>query len=427
MFLIFNSIKEEPVDISENPSLDYSQNSKTSGDFEDRNRNVMSSLIIQTRPCEECHGEFYPFEVQADIFGDAGSGQLFEYKILVSNSDKDKEHNVEDLSATITGIGEISNEPYNNAISGSARRFSSSQHSFPVEQSAFEVIITLTGDSGILNRNDLNLVVRSPDGQTWSSSGTGVDEEIILEMNDISEGGFGDYTAVVQYVAGVGAISYSITIDVSYISPELHRTGDDLKPGDSYTFSWDLALTDEDLNNLGSEVSGTVSYEHEDGIVETYRYNLEVKPGTIIKGGSEGALNFNLEYGRIMGLLSLGLLIAILITSLSKTSRKILAKPFKLKNPQTAHCYFSLSIFLFALIHSSLLLQARYSWNATPSILGFSALAIFGIITIEGFSRQKIIDRIGKKRWKWLHRSITASVVLIVAYHALTFGEHFFG
>ena len=390
--------------------------------------NGFSSRILDAeRPCEECHSGFYPFRVEVDQPGEVQQGQAFEYNIIVSNSNRDTKHTVSELEATLTGIGDVSREPYSNDLSGSIRRFGISTHTFPVEACASYLLVSLNGNSGIASRNDLDLRITSPSGREWTSSTGGMDEDIELEFEDICEGGTGEYLIEVIYISGIGSISYSINIDVNYAVPELTKIGEDLDTGDSYEFTWMLLLAEGEEEQLGAVVSGTVSYQHSDGDLESYRYQLEVNSNLVLGSSSGISTNPNLKYGRYMGLISITLLFGVLITSYSETSRKSIAKIFKMTNPRRVHCYIAVSILLMALIHSILLLNSNYTIGATPSLYGSAAFILFAVMGIEGFNREKIVAKIGKKRWKQFHLVLAGSITLIVLYHALVFGNHFWG
>jgi hypothetical protein len=388
----------------------------------------ISFLVLkssQGTSCTECHEEFNPFSVELDIPNSINPDQEFEYSIIVTNDDSETPHSVESLEAILTGIGDGPNDPYSNTFSGSVRRFQADSFDFPVDEGATEASIVLTGSSGIGGLNDVDLRVTSANGQSWTSTGSGVDEEILLSYEDIAQGGYGDYTIQVQYANGLGSISYSVEVSVEYSSPDLLQVGSDLAPNDSHTFSWTLLLTDEELQQLGSEVSGTVEYSHDGGNTESFRYTFEVTFDMVKTNQKNDSTNSLLESGRIIGLFTLLILAFIMILGFSKSARKIVAKPFKINNPQNVHCLFSMGVILFALVHATLLIMGPYSWNSSPNVFGTTALILFAMISFSGFYRNFIINRFGVKNWKLSHLILSIIAVLIIAYHALTFGGHF--
>lgn len=376
--------------------------------------------------CEACHESFEPFEVAFELPADFQPQQFSEYRIMVTNENDDPEHTVDDLEAMLTGLGGKTREPYHNSLSGSLRRFQADTFTFSIEIDALNADIVLTGSAGVSNLNNIDLIVRGPSGE-WTSRGSGVDEQIFLDHDDIERGGIGDYEIEIQYMNGVGPISYTITIDVNYFIPDYFQSGENLETGDSELFTWNLALTQEQANNMAGVVSGTVSYLHDDGELVTYRYSIEVQPDSVSFSSSESVKNRNLEIGRILGLFSLSILVVVLITSYSRTSRKILAKPFKLKNPRYVHCFLAASILFFALIHANLLIRSHYSYEAKPVILGIIAFALFAYLAVEGFLRKRLISLIGRKKWRLMHIIIALSAVILVLYKAITYGGHFFG
>ena len=114
-----------------------------------------------------------------------------------------------------------------------------------------------------------------------------------------------------------------------------------------------------------------------------------------------------------------------MLNGFSRRSRKYIADRFKIKNPQHVHCYLSLTIILFGIIHAVLLVSGPYTLDATPNLYGITAVILFGSIVVSGFYRERIILEMGIKKWKWVHRLLSISVILIITYHTLTFGSHF--
>jgi hypothetical protein len=375
--------------------------------------------------CESCHEDFVPFEVDVDIPDSIGEGEEFQFNIIVKNKKGDPEHDVEDLQAMVTGLSGEPQQPYFNVIPGNLLRFQTITATFPVNELANEVIITLTGDSGLLGVNNIDLSLSSPEGQSWSSTGSGVEEEIVLGFDEIMEGGFGNYEIEVRYVNGVGQIAYSIYIDVKYAASDLVKSAGELKEGGWHTFSWDLMLTNEELESLGSEVSGTVSFHHEDGFVATHRYTLEANPEAIVVQDS-GTQTFRLlSYGRGLGFLALTALAGVTLTGFSGNFRRRLAGILRFRNPQNFHCYVSFAIIFFALIHAGLLIKSHYSLGSTPNLFGYTGLTIFGILAVTGFYRQKLFPIMGAKLWKRFHMILALTMVLLIGYKILTYGGHF--
>lgn len=390
-----------------------------------KSQDIIFSDKAQDQSCGECHDGFEPFSVELEMSETVAPEEPFQYELIVSNSDTDTPHTVEELVASLTGIGATPKDSYYNEIDDSVRRFQTNSHSFPVDANANKLDVILTGESGFIGRNNIDLRLTSPNGQVWSSTLNGADEEIHLDNDDILKAGVGDYDIEVQFVSGMGPISYTVTIDVSYISTDLVKYGDNLDTGDTYDFYWNLILTSEELNELGSEVSGTVSYEHRGGNTESYRYTIELNPGTTLQKNSKVPISPLLINGRIIGLLSLVVFGAITIFGFIPTTRNIIANRLKLKNPQNVHCLLSLSIILFGLIHATLLIMGPYSWDAEPNLYGVFAILIFGAIAITSFNRQTLISKIGLKQWKRLHLIFIILFALIIIYHSVTFGYHF--
>jgi hypothetical protein len=391
------------------------------------NENAPSSTIItaQEESCNDCHDEFVPFEVALQVPGNIQAGEEFDYELLISNPDSEIPHTVENLEARLTGLGETNIEPYYDQFSGSVRRFQTIGHNFPVQESASSATISLTGDSGLLGRNNLDLLLRSPDGETWRATSAGINEEIHLSQQDIINGGYGQYSIDVQFVNGLGPISYSISITVDYSSGEMTKLGKNLDTDETYAFSWSLTLSDDQIEALGSEVSGTVTHNHHDGETTSYRYTFEITHDYQNKDKNTLQSSLFLDQGRTIGFLSAGILIPIILLGFSEPSKIKIAKYLKIKDPQNVHCYLSLTIILFGLIHAALLIIGPYSWDSEPNLFGAIAILIFGTISVTGFGKKQISLKIGTKNWKRLHILATLLVVLIILYHAVTFGGHF--
>jgi hypothetical protein len=386
---------------------------------------VVFSKSAQDESCGECHDDFTAFRVDLDMPGTVQPDDSFQYELTVKNSDTSTPHVIENLEAVLTGIDETPKEPYENSIDSSIRRFGTDQHSFPVEPGANNILVTLSGNSGVIGINNIDLHLTSPTGNSWDSTSNGCNEEILLDVDDIETGGTGTYTIEVEFVSGLGQISYSITIDVSYTLTDLVQFGGDLSPGDSYEFKWTLTLTSEELDKLGSEVSGTASYEHPGGDLKSYRYTVEINPGVNQQQSGQSSINSLLENGRLIGFISLGLLVFIIVNGFSSKTRNVIAESLKIKNPQTVHCLFSFSILIFTAIHAVFLISSAYAWNAEPNLYGGFALFIFGGVALTSFYRQKLISKFGKRKWKRLHLILIILFTLIILYHSITFGYHF--
>jgi hypothetical protein len=389
------------------------------------NQNIVLIDYSEDQSCSECHEDFKPFEVELSQPKKVEPEKSFDYEIKVINSDDKTPHDVEDLEAILTGISETPKEPYHDTVEDSIRRYQVKRHTFPVEETASSLNIVLTGNNGFIGLNNIDLILRSPNGAEWSSKSGGTDEEINLDEMALRESGLGNYIIEIQYIRGTGQISYSVTIDVSYYPTDLIKIGNDLNPDDSYTFTWTLSLTSEELENLGTKISGTVRYDHGGENPVTYRYTVEIIAGVIQNPGVETQFNFLLENGRIIGLVSLLILGFIMIIGFSSGVRQTFAKSLKVKNPQNIHCWISIIIILFGIIHASLLISGPYSWNSSPSIYGTTAIIIFGTMAFTSFYRNPIISKIGNKKWKRLHLILSIIAVLIILYHAFTFGGHF--
>jgi hypothetical protein len=425
--ILFTQYHNNSHSFVDNESFDDIQqriSDEKKSDFDYGNKIAISNKA-QGTSCGECHEDFNPFTITLNMPKNVNAGEEFAYELTVINDDSETPHNVEDLEAVLTGLGETSNEPFHNSFDGSILRFQGSNHRFPVTEGASSITVHLTGDSGFGGLNNIDLMLTGPNGDVWRSTGSGVEEDISLYHDDIATGGFGDYTIQVQYISGLGPITYSVNVDVTYNSPEYVQYGEDLNPDESYTFRWDLILTSEQLTELGSEVSGTVSYIHEGGDEESFRYTFEITLDHISGSENSNTFNFLLENGRILGFLALFMLILIMTFGFSSKSRRIISKPLKIKNPQNVHCIFSLVIILFAIIHATVLIIGPYSWNSSPNIYGTTVVFLFGAIAFSGFYKKSITQRLGEKIWKRSHLIMSIAALIIIIYHAVTFGGHF--
>lgn len=389
--------------------------------------------------CEDCHSDFEAFIITIDAPKEVPENYDFDYKVIVKNNG---EHIVKNLEAVID-LSDAPNlkpsngggEPYHNEISGSLSIGASMVYSFPVEENASLAVISLDGDEGMLGLNDLDLTVTSPNGEEWSSTSSGADEEVTLDADDLIEGGSGEYNAVVEYLLGRPSVSYTLTIDVQYQMGQLRLRGPDLAPGDKYTFSWALRSEAKGDNTIDLVVRGTAYYDHEgtetDSDDYTHEKTSKLKVGEKYvysppKEEYQTTINI-LLLERISGLLAgMLLILAVAFCGYFRPICLRIENVVKGKANRTKwHCRISLLLLLTSFIHGLLMPFSPHAAALRGLIPGTIAITILGFLGYIGWQQKQLKQRWGYKSWARMHMILTLLVVIIVIAHALMDGSDF--
>ena len=401
---------------------------------------ISDTIIAQEEGCVSCHSGFKAFTMTIDAPQEVPEKYDFEFKVIVGNPWDHELQNVEavlDISgAPNLEFAQDGGEPYHEETSGSVSVGGSTSIPFPVLVGATDAEITLDGDEGLLGRNDIDLTIYSPNGQTWESAGSGADEAVKLDARDFERGGYGDYEAVIVYFIGTPSISFTLTVDVQYGVGQMRLEGPDLSPGEKYTFTWPLRSTTKGDNTVEADVSGTAYHEHgeveaensEDYSEEETR-ELTVGDKLVYSAPDEEVYigDPTLLFERVLGLLSgLLLLISIAFTKILKpvqlrVDRLIGGAAKRIK----WHCRISFLLIMLSALHGILLPIGPHASSLRGLSLGLPSFVIMGVLGYIGWQQQKLIMRWGNEKWRRIHLILTIMVVILVALHALLDGSDF--
>lgn len=399
------------------------------------------SLFAQEEGCESCHSGFRAFTMTVDAPTEVPQDYDFDYNVLVTNPG---EHDLQNVAAVLDiskaptlEFARNGSEPYHGEESGSVSALSQSQSfQFPILAGANEAVITLDGDEGIHGRNDIDLIVNSPEGQSWESTGGTADEAVSLDLRDFQRGGYGEWEAVVQYFVGSLSVSFTLTIDVEYGLGQMRLEGPDLGPGEKHTFTWKLHSTKRGDNAVDVLVSGLAHHEHgeveaeeSEEYTEEETRDLEVgdklvhtPPGDTLYFG-----NPVLAMERTLGLLSA--LFLLISAAFSGIYTPVQTRVEKLVGGAAKrvrwHCRTSLLLLMMSGIHGILLPFSPHASSFRGLSLGVPSFLAMGALGYLGWQQQTYIKRLGKDKWKKIHLVLTILVLLMVAAHATLDGSDF--
>jgi hypothetical protein len=399
------------------------------------------TLNLADESCEECHSEFEPFQVVIDAPSEVPAAFEFDYKVIVQNNG---EHEVQNLEAIID-LSEAQyldtilegGEPYHDEVTSSVAFRQTVSFSFPVTRGANLARVILDGDDGIIN--DLDMTVTGPNGDTTSSANSGADEAVQLRAREIRSWGYGDYTVEIVWFVGSPTISFTLTMDVEYGADQIVLDGENLAPGQEFTFSVPLTSTDKGDNMINVAITGTAHYEHkeEDDSVTTDSYSYTIDKSSELTVGNRfvytepdinggGSINV-LLMERVLGLLSaFGLMLSLAFSSLfypvySRVEKFVGGGAKRVK----WHCRISQGILGISLIHGILLPFSPHASNLRGLLPGTSAFLIMGVLGYVGWKQNVLRPRWGNDRWKRVHLILSILAVIIVIAHAFMDGTDF--
>jgi len=360
--------------------------------------------------CGGCHDGFEPFALTPT----SDNGLI---SIEVSNKG---EHKVLDLEAKMMNVEGGNVEPFHDSFSGTLGFSGTSTHGFPVESGAISATVILDADQGIIGLNNVDLYLSSSEGDTWSSTGSGGHEEISLGPKDLES--TGKYMIEVRVIQGV-RVSYTVTVDVIYGSSEVNQKGEDLDPGGSFNFQWENILQE---GIIEADVSGDAFHDHsgsDDHDRERYSVEVSFSEDDIqIRTGLTEDGSSTLGIGRAMGILSLVIFSSTIFVGFGIKRWTLKEGTLDLSK---VHCYLTLGLLIFAILHGSILLTGFYKGTYTGLALGATAILIILILFYTGKFEKMFTKSYGKRSWKNIHRFLTVAVLLIVLFHAFSVGYHF--
>ena len=379
--------------------------------------------------CDECHDEFVPFQYTIDAPSEVPAGETFDMSITLIN---DEIHAVYYSSAMLTvtdqeGIVVETGEPavVNIREQDSLGFRDSTSFQVPVNQGAQSATFSMTGSGGFLD--NLDLAVHGPEGGSWSSTGSGLDETIVLGMEDLKDGGYGDYQVTVNHPQGVRSASFTLNIDIEYGSGSMIQYGpDDIQGGESHTFVFTLRGVTEGPTDVMVMLSGTAVHMHISGEHYEEDYTFEETVGIDVgdefvygpgndgdEGGSGGGL---LDAGQVMGFISAALLLVSIGTS---------GNLVRLKLPRRAqiHCWSSFLLVGTFLVHWIILYVGPYS---PPAALGTGLVMLLCIVglAVTGARPALLEGKVKGLPSRKVHLYLTYASVVVLAVHIVLNGSH---
>ena len=401
---------------------------------------VVSTFLppAQEGECDECHDGFKPFEIVLDHPSEVPTGRPFEFKVHMIN---DGNHEVRDPHAILdiqasTGLtfeGAVEGEGSYD-ISGAVPRGGTSDHSYDFPMGTVSAVIILSGNSGILGRNDIDLRVTSDDGGSWDSDGTGVAEEVALSREDMIDHGLEGYRLTVTHSNGLRSIDYTISIEYIYgviggISP---LEGPTIMPGDSYTFTWDLNSDQKGDNALVVEVGGSVYYEHSGSQPDSETYEETISTDIVV--GDDyvySAPDIGVSFvrgmwfvGRVLGLLTaVSFIASALLGGILKPLKPWLDR--KIKNREQWHCTASYVAIFSSLVHLTVMYTGIYRGTWAGLYLGGGTFLLMALVALTGSFRRFIETTGFAPYWGRVHRYLTIGVIISLLIHILYNGSTF--
>jgi hypothetical protein len=379
--------------------------------------------------CDSCHDEFVPFQYTIDTPSEVPVGEPFDLAVTVFNEEM---HAVYDPSVRLTvtdgeGLVVETGEPavVNTREQGTLGFRQSTAFPVTIQPGAQLATFDLDGSGGLLD--DLDLRVSGPQGGSWSSAGSGVDETISLDADDLQDGGYGDYLVTVDHPQGIRPTSFTLDIGVEYGTGSMVQYGpDDLQQDDSYTFTFTLRGGTKGPCDVAVAVSGMAVHMHHDGERYEEVYTMdEVVPIEVgdefVYGprddgddpGSEGVL---LDVGQALGFTSAVLLVGSLATSGNLP---------RLPKRGKVHCYLSYGLTGVFFIHWMTLWVGPYGSIMGGIVTGGVMMALILVLALSGIRPELLEGKVLGWSNRVLHRNLTYALVLVLVAHVLLNGSHF--
>jgi len=373
--------------------------------------------------CVACHAGFVPVTILLEAPVEVPEEFAFDAEVTLIN---DGGHDVQDLilelelsdSPTLVA-SEVHREPYHDDVSGEVTPVSDEMTTFPVAQGSDSVELLLSGGGGV---DDMDLLLSSPDGRSWSSSTSGDGEGITLEAAEVAAGGYGTWTARVSHVFGRPRIPFDLSIDVTYAREDApHITAPDLSTGESFSDGWEITSLEKGDNSVTVLVSGSVYHAHADPDIESSSaFTVEVSSDILvgdrfIEGnagdGAGGSSITSTVPGRIIGLLTYILLILAFTTN----SRINITRPLV-----PYHGILSRAAVGLAVLHWTLLYLGPYAETSTGLFSGLIGLTLFGVLAFTG----QFMDGVDGPNRR-IHLVLSMTLVALMTAHMLLLGTDF--
>ncbi len=157
------------------------------------------------------------------------------------------------------------------------------------------------------------------------------------------------------------------------------------------------------------------------------------------KGSGSGLRGLYWWLGRIIGFVSLGLLIfSILIGTPFSEIKHWLNKKLGGKKRVRLHCWISYLILATTLIHAVFLMTRKYSeyayiiifsntttYPGPGIILGDISLILMFVVAVNGIYQRRLMQWMGYKKWKYIHLYGSVLALVLAIIHMLLIGSSF--
>lgn len=378
--------------------------------------------------CTGCHEDFVPFTYSHDVPQEVPTDEPFTIAVTVTNGGQ---HRVSDLRSQLTiqdpqGMTLSGGEPSQVTVSeqGSLGMRGQASHDVPVLAGAEGATFTARSSGGG-PLTLMQLVVTGPGGGRWESASFVSSATISLDLEELHEGGFGDYRATISRVRGALPASYALEAEVAYGASSTIAEGPELATGESHTFTFELRGVAKGANGVTFAITGTCQHAHmEAGHDEEAFTESEEVPITVgdrfVQGGSDGDGGGGgdglLAAGQALGFISAGLLATSIATS---------GRLPRLPRRARVHCWTSNGLLGTLLLHWTLLWAGPYGaiWGGIGT--GAVLLALVAVLTVTAVRPQLLEGRLLGLPSRRLHLLATLALVALLGVHALLNGTHF--
>jgi hypothetical protein len=377
--------------------------------------------------CDGCHDGFAPFSYNVDSPTEVPQGEVFTIRVTMTN---EGDHTVLDPELMVDlepegGMILEGGAPWTDEdmVSGSVGFRGTADHPLEVGYSAVEARFTLGISSGLLDYTSLSVI--GAEGGHWATGGSANTLSIILDDEDLLEGGQGLYTVVVNHERGPRNLPYDLSMEVDY-GPSLGIIeGPDLRSGESHTFAVGLVGTVKGPGRVPIVVTGIAYYEHGEGQHDEERFSfdrtLEIDVGDELVGGGggDGGGGWSaslLTAGQVLGFLSAALLAGSVATSghLPRLPRRA-----------NIHCLVSKALAGVFIVHWVVLWAGPYGGTLGGIGTGSLMLVLILLLALGGAWPELLEGRVMGWSNRVLHRNMTYALVLVLIVHVLMNGSHF--
>ena len=379
---------------------------------------VASGFLTSLNPCSQCHRNisetcsFNQTSSSAVLPTQLSeSATLITLPIDISGSGLNREYRINELTVTLTSVnGKITiqnaKQTWNNLYPGGKILFSSTITG--IEEGTDTLIFTLSA----LNTHQYS---------TFSDSYT-YDVDIVFKGVNTQQ------PAVEPSIRSLYLSEEQTTFQL-FIQQDIHNL--------TLSSSDNIILEPTAIETLykGDHVDVTVTVVSkkalEENLTITWSESSETQQLQLLVSFAPAPLekiNYYSLIGRILGILSLCLLIASIgLSGIHKKIRSYVNKVLAPKKRSRIHCYLSGILLFLSIIHGLLLLLGPYADFLTKSeiILGYITVISMGIVSINGTFRTIIINKTGSNLWRKIHGYFSYFALMLCIIHACLIGTEF--